>query len=113
VSRFTVKRFVAATRVLAGLLAGAVLLFELLAANGAFHEAWHHDGKATANPCVLCLFAKGQVDSPESTPILTEFVQSSFEPAPLMESVAKADVTYLAFPSRAPPASFSLLSVVV
>jgi hypothetical protein len=111
VSRLTVKRFVAAIHVLAGVLAVALLLFELLAAHGAFHEALHQGGKTASNCCVLCLFAKGQVDSPQSGPIVTAFVRFSVDQAPLLKSIVRTDVAYLAFPSRAPPALLTLQSV--
>ena len=111
-TRFKVNRFVAAARVLAGALAAALLLFELLAANGGFHQALHHGGKAASDSCFLCLFVKGHVDLPQSVPVVTASVRSSFDPAPRMESIAMMDFTYLASPSRAPPALASLLSVV-
>ncbi len=110
-SRFKVKRLVAAARILAGLLAGAVLVFELLAANGGFHQALHQEGKAGPGGCVLCLFANGQVDSPESLPVATGIVASSFQAAPLVESILPVDFTYLLSPSRAPPALQSDRSV--
>lgn len=110
-THFNVNRFVCA-RVLASALAAALLLLELLAGNNEFHNALHHNGNAASNNCVLCLFAKGHVDSPEPTPVLTPLVQPSFEPTPRQESIAFVDFTYLASPSRAPPASSSFLSVV-
>ena len=110
-SRFTVNRFIAA-RALACVLAGALLVFELLAADSGFHQALHHSGKAASNSCALCVFAKGHVDVPQSVPVVTASVRSAFDPAPLLESIGLVDFTYLARPSRAPPALASLLSVV-
>jgi hypothetical protein len=112
VSRSKANRFVAAARVLAGVLAGALLVFELLSADGGFHQALHHNGKAASNGCILCLFAKGQVDSPQAVPGVTSSVWSMFPPAPRMESIALLDFTYLASASRAPPTLTSVLSVV-
>jgi hypothetical protein len=112
VSGFKVNWFVAAARVMAGALAAALLLFELLAANGAFHEALHQSGKAASDCCVLCLLAQGHVDSPDSVPVVTASVQPSFDLPPRMESIALLDFTFLASPSRAPPALASLLTVV-
>lgn len=107
------SRFVAAAaRGLAGVLAGGVLLLGLLAANSGFHQTLHHSGKAAADSCVLCLFAKGQVGLPQSAPVITTSVRSSFDLPPRMESIAMVDFTYLTSPSRAPPALASLLSVV-
>jgi len=108
-----VNRFVAAaTRGLAGVLAVALLLLGLLAVNGEFHEALHQTGKAASDNCVLCLFAKGQVDLPQSVPVVSAPVQPSSDLPTLRESIALVDFTYLASPSRAPPAFASLLSVV-
>lgn len=111
VSRFKINRCFAAYRVLSGLLAVALLLCELLAANGQFHQAMH-GGKASSNSCLLCLFAKGHVDSPRSVPFVTAPVQSTFESLPPMESIAVVDFTYLSSPSRAPPVFVSNLPVV-
>jgi hypothetical protein len=112
VSRFKAIRFIAAARVLACVLAGALLLFELVAANSELHQKLHHSGKATSNSCVVCLFAKGQVNSPESAPVFTAPVRIPLDPVLRTESIVMVDVTYLSFPSRAPPAFSSLLSVV-
>ena len=101
--------FVAAARSLVGVLAAAILLCELLAANSGFHQALHRSGKAASDSCVLCLFAKGQVDLPQSVLTVPESVRSSFDLTPRMESVALPDFTYLVSPSRAPPAFASLL----
>ncbi len=90
----------------------ALLLLGLLAANGGFHEALHHDGKAASDNCVLCLFAKGQVDAPQSVPVVAASVESSFDLPPRIEAGVLADFTYLTSPSRAPPAAVCLLSVV-
>ena len=111
-SRFKINWFVAAVRGLAGVLAGAILLFELLSTNGQFHQALHPGGKAASNICVVCLFAKGQVDSPQVIPAVSACVWSWFDPAPRMESAPLVDFAYLVSPSRAPPAFVSLSPVV-
>ena|SRR5208282_2558348 len=112
-SHFKANWFVAvATCGVAGVLAGALLLLGLLAVNNGFHQALHHSGKAAPDNCVLCLFAKGQVDLPQSVPVVPASFQSSFDLPPRMESIASVDFTYLASPSRAPPVFVSLRSVV-
>jgi hypothetical protein len=113
VSRLKVKRFVvAATRGLAGVLAGALVLLELLAADGGFHQALLHGGKSAPANCVLCLLAKGQVDLPQSAPAVASPLRPSFAPAPKTEFIAAADFLYLASPSRAPPSARSCTMVV-
>jgi len=112
VSHFRVKRLVVAARGLAGVLTAVFLLFELLAANSGFHQAFHHGGKAASNSCVLCLLAQGHVVLHQSAPVVTASVRSSIDPAPEGESIAPADLAYLASPSRAPPAFGRSLSVV-
>lgn len=112
VSRVSVNRIVALGRALAGLLAGALLIFDLLAANSGFHQALHQQDKAGSTNCVLCLLAKGQVDLPQSVPAAASPVWSSFALVPLAEPTAMVDFTYLIAPSRAPPAFASPLSVV-
>jgi len=110
VSRLKVKQSFGVLRALGGLLAIALLVCELLAGNSPFHQALH-SGKAASNSCLLCLFAKGQIDSPRSVPLVTAPVRSSFDSSPRMETVAVVDFRYLASPSRAPPASTSDLPV--
>jgi hypothetical protein len=105
-------RCAAAARVLACVLAGALLLFEVLAANGEFHRSFHNEGKAASNACLLCLFAKGQVDSCDIGPILAAPVRISLTRVLLTEPALFVDFSYLSSPSRAPPAFSALLSVV-
>ena len=107
VSRSTAKRF----NVLARLLAGAVLVFSLLAADSSIHLALHQNGAAASTTCVFCLLAKGQVESPELAPAITGPIIFAVVLAPFVEFSAPADVHYLSSPSRAPPAPLSLLSV--
>jgi hypothetical protein len=89
-----------------------LLLLQLLTASGDFHQTQHRDGKATSPTCVLCLLANGHVDLPEVAPSITPAVRPLLDSAPRYESVAMADFSYLASPSRAPPAFSSPLSVV-
>ncbi len=103
VIRFRVKWFVAASRVLAGVMAAALFLVGLVAADRTLHESFHHNGKAAANSCILCLFAKGQVDSPEPVNVIAGPVRSVFLPAPLFEVIATQGFTFLASLSRGPP----------
>jgi len=112
VSRFKSNRFVAAFRGLAGVLAGALFLFELVASNGQFHQALHHNGQSASNGCVLCLFANGHVDLPPLMPVFTAPALSSFDSALRVETTVLVDFSYLGSPSRAPPALASFPSVV-
>jgi hypothetical protein len=105
---FKVIRSIAAARA----LAGALLIFELLAANSEFHQALHHGTKAASTTCVVCLFAKGHADSPGLIPLFTHPVTILLGPALRMESIVVKDFTYLSFPSRAPPRFSPLPSVV-
>ena len=111
-SRVKAIRFIGVARVLACVLAGALLLFEVLAANGQFHQSLHHEGKAASNTCILCLFAKGQVDSSDVAPIFSAPFRVTLKRAPLTESAPFVDFKYRSSASRAPPASSALLSVV-
>ena len=107
------KRFLsAATPVLAGLLAGLLLLFGLLAASEQLHRAFHPNGKDGANPCLACLLIKGQVKSADPVAVVAAAVIVLFQAAPKAQTAVLPDFTYLASPSRAPPALASLLPVV-
>jgi Protein of unknown function (DUF2946) len=110
---FKAKWFVAAAaRGLAGAFAVGLLLLELVAANGEFHQALHQSGQAAPDRCVLCLFVKGHVGLAQAAPVVTVSVQTAFEPPPRLESIPVVDFTYLASPSRAPPAFPSRLVAV-
>ena len=94
------------------MLAVTALCFALLAANSEFHQALHHGGTGRSNSCVLCLFAYGHVDSPQSPLALADFVPSFTDSAPPAKSIVTVEFTYLLSPSRAPPALAALLSAV-
>ncbi len=89
---------------LSGALAGALLLLTVLAANGKFHQALHLKGKSASDNCVLCLFAKGQVDLPQSIAEAPATVAPLVTMRLRLESIVLVDFTYLSSPSRAPPA---------
>jgi hypothetical protein len=108
----SVKRLVAA-RALAGLMAGALFVFTFLATSGQFHRAFHCDGKRASSTCILCLFAKGQLDVSQAVPVFTPFIQASFDSAPWIKSISLVDSRYFLSPPRAPPALISLLTVLV
>lgn len=112
VTGFKAKWFVGSARVLAGVLAATMLVLELLAADGSFHQSLHQNGEAAAHSCVLCLFAQGQVDASEPLPVITPIIRPWCEPAPRVDSTVLVDFTYLSAPSRAPPALPSFLFAV-
>lgn len=107
---FKVKRSVA-TRAFAGVLAGALFIFELLATSGRFHQALHCDGNQTSSTCIVCLFAKGHLDAPPSVPVASPPVKTSFYTAPRVDSLLLVDVRYVLSPPRAPPAAIPFLTV--
>lgn len=109
VLRLKLNWFNITARLLGGVLAGGLLVLELLAADGAFHKALHQGGKSN---CIICLFVKGQVHSPQSAPILPGCVWRSSDLSPRVEPIVLVSFTYLASFSRAPPALAFLLSVV-
>ena len=112
VSRNKIKRIIGAARTLVCVLAGVMLVFELLAANTEFHRALHKSGTASADTCVLCQFANGQVDSPPPALTLASPVRLVTELEPRVDFCSLSDFEYLSSPSRAPPASSTSLSVV-
>jgi hypothetical protein len=106
------RQLSAASQILAGMLAVALLVLELLAADGDFHCSLHKNRQTTSAGCVLCMFVQGQVDLAQPAPVIPAAIRSVFEIAPRFESITGAHFTYLAAPSRAPPAPASLPSVV-
>jgi hypothetical protein len=107
---FKVKRSVAA-RAFAGVLATSLLIFELLATSGRFHQALHCDGNQTSSTCIVCLFAKGHLDAPPSVPVASPPVEAFFQSAPCIDSILLVDVRYVLSPPRAPPIPTPFLTV--
>lgn len=97
---------------LAGLLAGFLVFAAVLSAAPALHAQFHDNSPSPSHPCMLCLFAKGHVDSPQTAPIVTAPTRPWFDARIQLISIPAVDFTYLAAPPRAPPALTSLLSVV-
>lgn len=94
---------------MAGLLAVLLLAFGSLAAGGALHDRAHHEGTGDTKPCMICTLAQGQLNVPESAPVLP--VEVIFLPCGLL--AASAGVPWsshsLLPPGRAPPGlSYSL-----
>ena len=98
-------------RALAGVLAVSLLVFELLATSGRFHQALHSDGNSSSSTCIICLFAKGHLDTSPATPVPSPAIEPAFNFTPRVESITLVDFRYLASPPRAPPAPAPLLTV--
>lgn len=97
---------------LASLLAGLLVLAAVLSAAPALHAQFHDNSSAPYHPCMLCLFAKGHMDSSQAAPIVTAPARPSFDARIPLISVPLVDFAYLAAPPRAPPALSFLPSVV-
>lgn len=106
------KWFVAASRGLAGLLAGALLVFELLAGDGQLHQAFHDGAKGASNTCLLCLFATGHVDLSDTMPVVATYVRQPVKRLLQTETTPLLNFRYLCSPSRAPPVLSSFRPVV-
>ena len=97
---------------LAGLLAVLLLIATFLAVSGALHQSLHHDASGSHHICLICSFAKGQVNAADVAPVAALLVLCSLfsyrasipSPLPVFD--------YRLSPSRAPPAFAFLLSVV-
>jgi len=95
--------------VLAGLMAGLLLLLGLLASNERIHARLHADSPVTHGSCSVCAIAKGQLDAPT--------ISHSFVAAPLpfawtlpsLESAPLPAADFSVASSRGPPASASFL----
>lgn len=95
--------------VLAGLMAGLLLLLALAAANQQFHARLHADDSVNHGLCAVCALAQGQVDSPPvyagwtlTRPFQVRFTTPHVAPLPQEVDLSVAS-------SRGPPASVSLL----
>jgi hypothetical protein len=100
--KFTARRK-ALMEVFAGLLAGTMLVFTLLTASGHLHHALHHDGAAGGSACAICLFAKGQVDLPDASPVFAVGVFLLIGGLIVARTSFALDVISLLPPGRAPP----------
>ena len=91
---------------LAALLAGLVLLLNVMAACPALHQLIHKDAAKTGHECAVVMFAHGKVESAtvEVPPIAPA---AAIENAPQIEfSVFRTAIENLP-PGRAPPAVIS------
>jgi hypothetical protein len=87
----------------AGLLAVLLLAFGVLAASGSLHHSRHHDSATDASSCVICSLAQGQIDLPETSPVVATTV---FHPlCGLLAASAGVpwSFDFLLPPGRAPP----------
>ena len=87
----------------AGLLAATMLVFSLLTASGSLHHALHQDGAAGGSPCAVCLFAKGQVDLPDGSPIFVAGIFLLIGGLIVAYTAFAPTVISLLPPGRAPP----------
>jgi hypothetical protein len=99
---FTTRR-PALKGLLAGLLAGALLVFTLLTASGPLHQALHHGGAAGGSACAICLFAKGQVDLPDVSPVFAVGVFLLVGGLMVSRTTVPFNFISLLPPGRAPP----------
>jgi hypothetical protein len=82
---------------------GALLLLDLLAANIKVHQALHNRGSANSSTCVLCLFAKGNIELPEGLLKVFSSIPCWSSWVPHSQAVALACPAYLVSSCRAPP----------
>jgi hypothetical protein len=99
---FTSRRTVP-KRLLAALLAGALLAFTLLTASGSLHQALHHNGAADGSSCLVCLFAKGQIDLPQGLPVFAVGVFLLIGVLMIVRIAFPLNFASLLPPGRAPP----------
>lgn len=96
--------------VLAGLLAGFVLLMTLAAASERLHLTLHADAAHDQGHCVVCAIAKGQMDTP-ALAVSEAFASPSVAwTIPTIETVPSRAIDLSVAPSRGPPASGSFQS---
>jgi hypothetical protein len=93
---------------IAGLLLASFLLTTAMAACPTLHEYFHHDAKDKHHQCAVTLFARGQLMTADTAPVLAVFILLMLfclMPAQLAE-FSSVDLR-LGF-GRAPPPFFSL-----
>ena len=88
---------------LAGLLAGLLIAFGLLASSGPLHQFLHHNGALGTSFCAVCLLANGQVEPPNAGSVLFLVVSLVFGGLLPVAASISWDVDFLLPPGRAPP----------
>ncbi|HZI32581.1 MAG TPA: hypothetical protein VFF11_09575 [Candidatus Binatia bacterium] len=106
------KSFVfVAKSALAGLFAFVFLISATIAVSPAHRQSHSSDRNASGHQCVYCLFAHGQIAAADvRSPAAPRIdVCSILDCSPVPAQVSAAD--FCLSPSRAPPASFSVIAV--
>ncbi len=91
--------------VLAGLMAGLVLLLALVASSESLHHQFHGSSTDGQSPCAICSVVRGHMDAPASTlpqAAVTIFFAWTL---PHVESAMPQPVDGSVASSRGPPAS--------
>ena len=88
---------------LVGLLMLLLLVATTLSVSHALHQSLHQDGAASGHFCVVCSFAKGQVNAAAVALVSAALVFCFFWAVCLVNTFAFPGFDYRSSPSRAPP----------
>ena len=97
----------AAKSALAAVLIVLLLLVSSLSVCPALHHMLHHDADDQDHACLITDFAKGQVDTAETAPIVVFFLFSLLCAAVAVVIEPLPSFDYRLSPSRAPPGFLS------
>ena len=95
--------------VLAGLMAGLVLLLALIASSESLHHQFHGSSTDGQSPCAICSVVRGHMDAPTSILPQTAVALVFAWTLPRIESARPHPVDDSVASSRGPPASTSSL----
>ena len=90
---------------LAGLLALLLLISGTLSVSHTLHQSLHPDGAGDSHFCLVCLFAKGQVNAADVGLVSAAWAFSFFSAIRLASTSPLPGFDYRLSPSRAPPRS--------
>jgi len=79
------------------------LTVQLLVSSTALHKLIHSDADSLGHHCAVTLFARGQVSTAETVPVLVAFVVALFFLLPILRSAEFPSFAYRFSASRAPP----------
>jgi hypothetical protein len=80
-----------------------VLFCGLLSSSSRLHGILHPDANNEHHQCAITIFAHGQIDLTDASPVLAAPVFREFQNSAPLESAAPVSRDYLLLPGRAPP----------
>jgi len=105
----TPVRFGRSTKPLVAVLLSVLFLWATFLSVSPGHHQSSHGDTTSKHYCLACLFAQGQVNAADVSPLLVVFALTILLLAPVAQQTVSLLCDYRLSPSRAPPVRFSVV----